>query len=350
MRPGIEVRAENRRADYSWTGAEPDRESFEPWAWELYNALGGGNFSGRVALNDYLDSWPVYVSGGANMMSDGPGAYTLAPFAGEVLADVEIERSAEGGSMKVRPALRTACVGGGCIAHAAGKAYFLLYVVGEEPAYGETLRLYRADCSELGERIHPLYIVDFATVEQVYEADMEYNSATIAVSDDGGEVYIFTSGGGVQLTVVDTEDFTTRQRVTLLDGAEPALDFSYQWDRVDLLPGCIAVRVGGYTLAAAEIDGRYEPVCAVKDLSLPDNGAGSAGFIRRTHAWEGRRFALFDYGLGWYPGEDGTFNYCRLSVFEDGELSYCEWIYPPFGGELGTECTVEANAGEEERT
>ena len=84
--------------------------------------------------------------------------------------------------------------------------------------------------------------------------------------------------------------------------------------------------------AATDADGRYYAVCAFDERDLPEPGSACAGsntfrhFTREMCAWDGHRLAILDYGY-WLPDHGMRYRYySRLSVYEDGELVFCEWL------------------------
>lgn len=100
-----------------------------------------------------------------------------------------------------------------------------------------------------------------------------------------------------------------------------------------MLDGCVVLDAGQVTAAAAtDADGRYYAVCAFDERDLPEPGSACAGsntfrhFTREMCAWDGHRLAILDYG-DWLPDHGMRYQYySRLSVYEDGELVFCEWL------------------------
>ena len=199
-----------------------------------------------------------------------------------------------------------------------------------------TLTVFRMKLARIGPEDFPytyltykydaMLYADFATLETYCSADCEWNGALLTADCDSRPL-LFTSGpGGLRLHVLSRGG--AAQELLL---AAPSDAYSLYDGTAEVLDGCVVLDAGQVTAAAAtDADGRYYAVCAFDERDLPEPGsAGSNTFLHFTRemcAWDGHRLAILDYGY-WLPDHGMRYQYySRLSVYEDGELVFCEWL------------------------
>ena len=331
----------------TWEGPEPDFDAFEPWEREIYSDIVSsfpgeeGSFSGRVLLNDYTDTTPVRLSGlnGLFLANYTSREELNAPLPAELLLDVSIEAGPDGGSASFAPA--DDCEAYARAAFTDDSVYFTVWVTGlldsapAEPV-PNTLTVFRMKLARIGPEDFPytyltykydaMLYADFATLETYCSADCEWNGALLTAGCDSRPL-LFTSGpGGLRLHVLSRGG--AAQELLL---AAPSDAYSLYDGTAEVLDGCVVLDAGQVTAAAAtDADGRYYAVCAFDERDLPEPGsAGSNAFLHFTRemcAWDGHRLAILNYGY-WLPDHGMRYRYySRLSVYEDGELVFCEWL------------------------
>lgn len=199
---------------------------------------------------------------------------------------------------------------------------------------------------------------DFSVAENIYPLADGWEHASIELSYDGTQLYIFSlEVGTLWLTAIDLASGETVQRLELASAAEISAlnhrDVSAQ-DLADALnrEGTICAFDGGvaicteYEFAAVAVESGGEFVrealfCPRQQSGAPDGLPAAANYYpdRRAFAWDGERVAYLDW--------DNSSCDARLCVFEDGGLVYCEQFPGGMYAGVDAECTFDISARKE---
>ena len=235
---------------------------------------------------------------------------------------------------------------------ADGSMYLVFYVsyegerldAGRLP--GGSWGVYRIAGSESEGRLR----LDLSEAENIYPLEGGWEAARIAAGPEGDELLLFTvEGGALWLTVIETATHTAVQRLELMSAAEAAelgcadaLE-SIVTARLLRSGGLMALMPGGDTLVALRMDsGRCAESFALRlgSLPVPEEVVVSGG-VKQTYIEDvdvklaGGRVAVLER---LYYQHAGSYAFSsaatRLSVFENGEIIFCEWLTSPLDGHM----------------
>ena len=318
-------------------------------------AGGEGSFELRVA--DCADVLPLdfSASGGLDLVNlpDDAELSKLFPLPVPEGLTLEIDYGAYpgGSSASISPD------GGlcGCSSSALGSdgSMYLVFYVSYEGERLDAGRLpggswgvYRIAGSESEGRLR----LDLSEAENIYPLEGGWEAARIAAGPEGDELLLFTvEGGALWLTVIETATHTAVQRLELMSAAEAAelgcadaLE-SIVTARLLRSGGLTALMPGGDTLVALRMDsGRCAESFALRlgSLPVPEEVVVSGG-VKQTYLEDvdvklaGGRVAVLER---LYYQHAGSYAFSstatRLSVFENGEIIFCEWLTSPLDGHM----------------
>ena len=316
-------------------------------------AGGEGSFELRVA--DCADVLPLdfSASGGLDLVNlpDDAELSKLFPLPVPEELTLEIDYGAYpgGSSASISPD------GGlcGCSSSALGSdgsMYLVFYVSSEgERVYagrlpGGSWGVYRIAGSESEGRLR----LDLSEAENIYPLEGGWEAARIAAGPEGEELLLFTvEGGALWLTVIETATHTAVQRLELMSAAEAA-DCAGGLEGLVTAPllrsgGLMALMPGGDTLVALRMDsGRCAEsfVLRLGSLPVPEEVVVSGG-VKHTYTEDvdvkltGGRLAILEQLCYQHAGNDAFSSAAtRLSVFENGEIIFCEWLTNPLDGQM----------------
>ena len=233
---------------------------------------------------------------------------------------------------------------------ADGSMYLVFYVsyegerldAGRLP--GGSWGVYRIAGSESEGRLR----LDLSEAENIYPLEGGWEAARIAAGPEGEELLLFTvEGGALWLTVIETATHTAVQRLELMSAAEAA-DCAGGLEGLVTAPllrsgGLMALMPGGDTLVALRMDsGRCAEsfVLRLGSLPVPEEVVVSGG-VKQTYLEDvdvklaGGRVAVLER---LYYQHAGSYAFSstatRLSVFENGEIIFCEWLTSPLDGHM----------------
>ena len=233
---------------------------------------------------------------------------------------------------------------------ADGSMYLVFYVsydgerldAGRLP--GGSWGVYRIAGSESEGRLR----LDLSEAENIYPLEGGWEAARIAAGPEGDELLLFTvEGGALWLTVIETATHTAVQRLELMSAAEAA-DCAGGLEGLVTAPllrsgGLMALMPGGDTLVALRMDsGRCAEsfVLRLGSLPVPEEVVVSGG-VKQTYIEDvdvklaGGRVAVLER---LYYQHAGSYAFSsaatRLSVFENGEIIFCEWLTSPLDGHM----------------
>ena len=233
-----------------------------------------------------------------------------------------------------------------------GSMYLVFYVsyegerldAGRFP--GGSWGVYRIAGSESEGRLR----LDLSEAENIYPLEGGWEAARIAAGPEGDELLLFTvEGGALWLTVIETATHTAVQRLELMSAAEAAelgcadaLE-SIVTARLLRSGGLTALMPGGDTLVALRMDsGRCAEsfVLRLGSLPVPEEVVVSGG-VKHTYTEDvdvkltGGRLAILEQLCYQHAGNDAFSSAAtRLSVFENGEIIFCEWLTNPLDGQM----------------
>ncbi len=233
-----------------------------------------------------------------------------------------------------------------------GSMYLVFYVsyegerldAGRLP--GGSWGVYRIAGSESEGRLR----LDLSEAENIYPLEGGWEAARIAAGPEGDELLLFTvEGGALWLTVIETATHTAVQRLELMSAAEAAelgcadaLE-SIVTARLLRSGGLMALMPGGDTLVALRMDsGRCAESFALRlgSLPVPEEVVVSGG-VKHTYTEDvdvkltGGRLAILEQLCYQHAGNDAFSSAAtRLSVFENGEIIFCEWLTNPLDGQM----------------
>ena len=233
-----------------------------------------------------------------------------------------------------------------------GSMYLVFYVsyegerldAGRLP--GGSWGVYRIAGSESEGRLR----LDLSEAENIYPLEGGWEAARIAAGPEGDELLLFTvEGGALWLTVIETATHTAVQRLELMSAAEAAelgcadaLE-SIVTARLLRSGGLMALMPGGDTLVALRMDsGRCAEsfVLRLGSLPVPEEVVVSGG-VKHTYTEDvdvkltGGRLAILEQLCYQHAGNDAFSSAAtRLSVFENGEIIFCEWLTNPLDGQM----------------
>lgn len=314
-----------------------------------------GSFELRVA--DYADVLPLdfSASGGLDLVNlpDDAELSKLFPLPVPEGLALEIDYGAYpgGSSASISPD------GGlcGCSSSALGSdgSMYLVFYVSYEGERLDAGRLpggswgvYRIAGSESEGRLR----LDLSEAENIYPLEGGWEAARIAAGPEGEELLLFTvEGGALWLTVIETATHTAVQRLELMSAAEAAelgcadaLE-SIVTARLLRSGGLMALMPGGDTLVALRMDsGRCAEsfVLRLGSLPVPEEVVVSGG-VKHTYTEDvdvkltGGRLAILEQLCYQHAGNDAFSSAAtRLSVFENGEIIFCEWLTSPLDGHM----------------
>ena len=209
---------------------------------------------------------------------------------------------------------------------------------------GGSWGVYRIAGSESEGRLR----LDLSEAENIYPLEGGWEAARIAAGPEGEELLLFTvEGGALWLTVIETATHTAVQRLELMSAAEAA-DCAGGLEGLVTAPllrsgGLMALMPGGDTLVALRMDsGRCAEsfVLRLGSLPVPEEVAVSGG-VKQTYLEDvdvklaGGRVAVLER---LYYQHAGSYAFSstatRLSVFENGEIIFCEWLTSPLDGHM----------------
>ena len=318
-------------------------------------AGGEGSFELRVA--DCADVLPLdfSASGGLDLVNlpDDAELSKLFPLPVPEGLTLEIDYGAYpgGSSASISPD------GGlcGCSSSALGSdgSMYLVFYVSYEGERLDAGRLpggswgvYRIAGSESEGRLR----LDLSEAENIYPLEGGWEAARIAAGPEGEELLLFTvEGGALWLTVIETATHTAVQRLELMSAAEAAelgcadaLE-SIVTARLLRSGGLMALMPGGDTLVALRMDsGRCAGSFALRlgSLPVPEEVVVSGG-VKQTYLEDvdvklaGGRVAVLER---LYYQHAGSYAFSsaatRLSVFENGEIIFCEWLTSPLDAHM----------------
>ena len=316
-------------------------------------AGGEGSFELRVA--DCADVLPLdfSASGGLDLVNlpDDAELSKLFPLPVPEGLTLEIDYGAYpgGSSASISPD------GGlcGCSSSALGSdgSMYLVFYVSYEGERLDAGRLpggswgvYRIAGSESEGRLR----LDLSEAENIYPLEGGWEAARIAAGPEGEELLLFTvEGGALWLTVIETATHTAVQRLELMSAAEAA-DCAGGLESLVTAPllrsgGLMALMPGGDTLVALRMDsGRCAESFALRlgSLPVPEEVVVSGG-VKQTYLEDvdvklaGGRVAVLER---LYYQHAGSYAFSstatRLSVFENGEIIFCEWLTSPLDGHM----------------
>ena len=316
-------------------------------------AGGEGSFELRVA--DCADVLPLdfSASGGLDLVNlpDDAELSKLFPLPVPEGLALEIDYGAYpgGSSASISPD------GGlcGCSSSALGSdgSIYLVFYVSYEGERLDAGRLpggswgvYRIAGSESEGRLR----LDLSEAENIYPLEGGWEAARIAAGPEGEELLLFTvEGGALWLTVIETATHTAVQRLELMSAAEAA-DCAGGLEGLVTAPllrsgGLMALMPGGDTLVALRMDsGRCAEsfVLRLGSLPVPEEVVVSGG-VKQTYLEDvdvklaGGRVAVLER---LYYQHAGSYAFsstaARLSVFENGEIIFCEWLTSPLDGQM----------------
>lgn len=190
--------------------------------------------------------------------------------------------------------------------------------------------------------------LDLSEAENIYPLEGGWEAARIAAGPDGEELLLFTvEGGALWLTVIETATHTAVQRLELMSAAEAA-DCAGGLEGLVTAPllrsgGLMTLMPGGDTLVALRMDsGRCAESFALRlgSLPVPEEVVVSGG-VKQTYLEDvdvklaGGRVAVLER---LYYQHAGSYAFSstatRLSVFENGEIIFCEWLTSPLDGQM----------------
>ena len=233
---------------------------------------------------------------------------------------------------------------------ADGSMYLVFYVsyegerldAGRLP--GGSWGVYRIAGSESEGRLR----LDLSEAENIYPLEGGWEAARIAAGPEGDELLLFTvEGGALWLTVIETATHTAVQRLELMS-AEEAADCAGGLEGLVTAPllrsgALMALMPGGDTLVALRMDsGRCAEsfVLRLGSLPVPEEVVVSGG-VKQTYLEDvdvklaGGRVAVLER---LYYQHAGSYAFSstatRLSVFENGEIIFCEWLTSPLDGHM----------------
>ena len=233
---------------------------------------------------------------------------------------------------------------------ADGSMYLVFYVsyegerldAGRLP--GGSWGVYRIAGSESEGRLR----LDLSEAENIYPLEGGWAAARIAAGPEGEELLLFTvEGGALWLTVIETATHTAVQRLELMSAAEAA-DCAGGLEGLVTAPllrsgGLMALMPGGDTLVALRMDsGRCAGSFALRlgSLPVPEEVVVSGG-VKHTYTEDvdvkltGGRLAILEQLCYQHAGNDAFSSAAtRLSVFENGEIIFCEWLTNPLDGQM----------------
>ena len=233
---------------------------------------------------------------------------------------------------------------------ADGSMYLVFYVsyegerldAGRLP--GGSWGVYRIAGSESEGRLR----LDLSEAENIYPLEGGWEAARIAAGPEGEELLLFTvEGGALWLTVIETATHTAVQRLELMSAAEAA-DCAGGLEGLVTAPllrsgGLMALMPGGDTLVALRMDsGRCAGSFALRlgSLPVPEEVVVSGG-VKHTYTEDvdvkltGGRLAILEQLCYQHAGNDAFSSAAtRLSVFENGEIIFCEWLTNPLDGQM----------------
>ena len=235
---------------------------------------------------------------------------------------------------------------------ADGSMYLVFYVsyegerldAGRLP--GGSWGVYRIAGSESEGRLR----LDLSEAENIYPLEGGWEAARIAAGPEGDELLLFTvEGGALWLTVIETATHTAVQRLELMSAAEAAeLGCADALESIVTAPllrsgGLMALMPGGDTLVALRMDsGRCAEsfVLRLGSLPVPEEVVVSGG-VKHTYTEDvdvkltGGRLAILEQLCYQHAGNDAFSSAAtRLSVFENGEIIFCEWLTNPLDGQM----------------
>lgn len=318
-------------------------------------ASGEGSFELRVA--DCADVLPLdfSASGGLDLVNlpDDAELSKLFPLPVPEELTLEIDYGAYpgGSSASISPD------GGlcGCSSSALGSdgSMYLVFYVSYEGERLDAGRLpggswgvYRIAGSESEGRLR----LDLSEAENIYPLEGGWEAARIAAGPEGDELLLFTvEGGALWLTVIETATHTAVQRLELMSAAEAAeLGCADALESIVTAPllrsgGLMALMPGGDTLVALRMDsGRCAEsfVLRLGSLPVPEEVVVSGG-VKQTYLEDvdvklaGGCVAILEQ-LCYQRAGSYAFSSAatRLSVFENGEIIFCEWLTNPLDGQM----------------
>lgn len=333
--------------------AVDERVSAAYGGFELSSPGVSGSFELRVA--DYADVLPLdfSASGGLDLVNlpDDAELSKLFPLPVPEELTLEIDYGAYPGGSSASISPDGGLRGYSSSALGADGSMYLVFYVSYEGERLDAGRLpggswgvYRIAGSESEGRLR----LDLSEAENIYPLEGGWEAARIAAGPEGEELLLFTvEGGALWLTVIETATHTAVQRLELMSAAEAA-------DCADALESIVTARLlrsggltalmpGGDTLVALRMDsGRCAGSFALRlgSLPVPEEVVVSGG-VKQTYLEDvdvklaGGRVAVLER---LYYQHAGSYAFSstatRLSVFENGEIIFCEWLTNPLDGQM----------------
>ena len=316
-------------------------------------AGGEGSFELRVA--DYADLLPLdfSASGGLDLVNlpDDAELSKLFPLPVPEGLTLEIDYGSYPGGSSASISPDGGLRGYSSSALGADGSMYLVFYVSYEGERLDAGRLpggswgvYRIAGSESEGRLR----LDLSEAENIYPLEGGWEAARIAAGPEGDELLLFTvEGGALWLTVIETATHTAVQRLELMSAAEAA-DCAGGLEGLVTAPllrsgGLMALMPGGDTLVALRMDsGRCAEsfVLRLGSLPVPEEVVVSGG-VKHTYTEDvdvkltGGRLAILEQLCYQHAGNDAFSSAAtRLSVFENGEIIFCEWLTNPLDGQM----------------
>ena len=316
-------------------------------------AGGEGSFELRVA--DYADLLPLdfSASGGLDLVNlpDDAELSKLFPLPVPEGLTLEIDYGSYPGGSSASISPDGGLRGYSSSALGADGSMYLVFYVSYEGERLDAGRLpggswgvYRIAGSESEGRLR----LDLSEAENIYPLEGGWEAARIAAGPEGDELLLFTvEGGALWLTVIETATHTAVQRLELMSAAEAA-DCAGGLEGLVTAPllhsgGLMALMPGGDTLVALRMDsGRCAEsfVLRLGSLPVPEEVVVSGG-VKHTYTEDvdvkltGGRLAILEQLCYQHAGNDAFSSAAtRLSVFENGEIIFCEWLTNPLDGHM----------------
>ena len=316
-------------------------------------AGGEGSFELRVA--DYADLLPLdfSASGGLDLVNlpDDAELSKLFPLPVPEGLALEIDYGSYPGGSSASISPDGGLRGYSSSALGADGSMYLVFYASYEGERLDAGRLpggswgvYRIAGSESEGRLR----LDLSEAENIYPLEGGWEAARIAAGPEGDELLLFTvEGGALWLTVIETATHTAVQRLELMSAAEAA-DCAGGLEGLVTAPllrsgGLMALMPGGDTLVALRMDsGRCAEsfVLRLGSLPVPEEVVVSGG-VKQTYLEDvdvklaGGRVAVLER---LYYQHAGSYAFSstatRLSVFENGEIIFCEWLTNPLDGQM----------------
>ena len=377
IEPALSITTAGINIGFSWSGGEVERifEDLEGWQREMAEyaraRIDGesGRWSGKLLLNDYVDSLPVHLFArcvkGDSTDPENPWANVdvdelfCVPIPGEVWMDVSLSLSTSDGysegELDISPSNGRFVNSDSYSVWASDEYMYFAALFYTEDENGENFELldgshlpgggwgiWRVRCaSENGWFYGPTntetLTADFDTLESVYTFPEDWENVQLTMDESGERLLLLSfQDGELYLTVIDVASGDVAQQTKLLDASETArLDIDrHSYADFYTQDSFTAMLIGNGMVAVANTGaGEYELVCAydLTELPAPEWLEAKGNYYWADDylfAWDGERIAVYEQGVVDNISSQRAWNeaYHRLSIFRDGELVYSEWL------------------------